>query len=50
MKMRQQKNSNHVDTNNIKESVISKETEENLKWIEENIPTSLVDAYVTNNL
>jgi hypothetical protein len=44
MKMRQQRNSaNHFETNN-KESVISKETEDNLKWIEENIPTSLVDS------
>jgi len=44
MKMRQQRNNtNHLETNN-KESVISKETEDNLKWIEENIPTSLVDS------
>lgn len=35
---------NNIQKNNAKESVISKETEDNLKWIEENITTSLVDA------
>lgn len=47
MKMRQQRtNSNHMvnDLNTAKENIISKETEENLKWIEENIPSSLADA------
>ncbi|RWS01637.1 transmembrane protein 87A-like isoform X1 [Dinothrombium tinctorium] len=49
MKMRQQRNNSGSSTNNYitshnKESVISKEAEEDLKWIEENIPSSFVDA------
>jgi hypothetical protein len=41
MKMRQQNRTN--SESNHKESVISKEAEDNLKWIEANIPTSMID-------
>ncbi|CAG2177573.1 unnamed protein product [Oppiella nova] len=41
MKMRNHGN-NHMESGD-KEAVISKETEDHLKWIEANIPTSMID-------
>lgn len=32
------------DTGKIKEYHLSKETEEDLKWVQENLPTSFVEA------
>lgn len=52
MKMRQQRNSissNH-SRDAAKDPLLGKETEEDLKWIEEHIPSSFVDAYVEHLL
>ncbi|RWS28673.1 transmembrane protein 87A-like isoform X1 [Leptotrombidium deliense] len=46
MKMRQQRNcvNSNYTSHGVKEALLSKEAEEDLKWIEDNIPTSFVDA------
>jgi len=42
--MRPHRNSISRQSSGSKEALLSKETEDDIKWLEENIPASLVDA------
>ncbi|KAI1295467.1 Transmembrane protein 87A [Halotydeus destructor] len=47
MKMRpQRRNSTGGNSSTSKDALLSKETEDDLKWVEDNIPSSLVDAAI----